>query len=61
VPTRNAVTSQLMTASSYAEHNFLLVIASAGASVAKAGRADGEVEGVNSGSMAYAASAGKEA
>ena len=50
-----------MTASSYAEYNFLLVIASAGASVAKAGRANGETEGVNSGSVAYAASAGKEA
>ncbi len=61
MPTLDTVTLQLMTASSYAEYNFLLVIASAGASVAKAGRANGETEGVNSGSVAYAASAGKEA
>ncbi len=40
---------------------FISLVASAGASVAKAGRADGKFEGVNSGSMAYAASAGKEA
>jgi len=59
--TLDTVTLQLMTAFSYAEHIFLLVIASAGASVAKAGRADGETEGVNSGSMAYATSVGKEA
>lgn len=59
--TLNTVTLQLMTTSSYAEYSFVLVIASVGASVAKAGRADGETEGDNSGSMAYAASAGKEA
>jgi len=61
VPTLYAVTLQLTTASSYAEFNHLPVIASAGASVAKAGRADGETEGVNRGSMAYATSVGKEA
>jgi len=61
VPALCTVTLQLTTASSQPVCIHLLVIGSAGASVAKAGRADGEVEGVNSGSMAYAASAGKEA